>query len=437
MSAKITANHAEPPPLLRSIVVWSIPAIFYLFAFYLRNSPAVMTSELMRSFGIGAKDLGSLSAYYFYAYVLMQIPTGMLIDSLGPRKLLIVCSISSAMGAFLFGATGSFGLACVGRAITGGATAAAWLVILKLATHWFPSRRFAMVSGLGLAIGNMGALTAQVPLRLLVEHFTWRTVVIASAVAILLVAVLAWGFVCNDPSQRGYLSYAPRQIQGQKKTSLREIGTGLKRIFAFRNIWLIFFTQGGLVGPILAFTGLWGPPFLKARFAVTSTAAAAVCSVMIVCWAAASPIFGALSDKMGRRKPLYVAGCVAAAAGWAAMFYVSSLSLPVFVVLAAIASFASGAVILGFAYGKESVPVQYLGTVSGTINIGNMIGPTLLQPGIGRVLERFWTGGMANGARVYGVEAFQAAFLLSVGWTLLSCVLSSLTRETECRQSQT
>jgi sugar phosphate permease len=161
-------RQVAPPPVLLSVVVWSIPAIFYVFAFFLRSSPAVMTAELMRSFGIGAKDLGSLSAFYFYAYVLMQIPTGMLIDSLGPRKLLIFCSISTAVGTLLFGVTSSFAVACAGRAIVGGSTAAAWLVILKLATHWFPSRRFAMLSGLGLLIGNIGALTAQVPLRLLV-----------------------------------------------------------------------------------------------------------------------------------------------------------------------------------------------------------------------------------------------------------------------------
>jgi lysophospholipase L1-like esterase len=195
-----------------------------------------------------------------------------------------------------------------------------------------------------------------------------------------------------------------------------------------------FFAQGGLAGPIMTFTGLWGPPFLKARFAIPSTTAAAVCSVMIVCWAGASPIFGALSDKIGRRKPLYVAGCLVAAAGWATMFYVTVLPLAAFVAVAALTSAASGSVILGFAYGKESVPVQYLGTVSGAINIGNMIGPTLLQPGIGRILEQNWTGAMANGARVYGVEAFQAAFLLSVGWTLLSCVLSSFTTDTSCKQ---
>jgi MFS family permease len=435
VTAAAAERHATPPPALLSILVWSIPAIFYVFAFFLRSSPAVMTAELMRSFGIGARDLGSLSAFYFYAYVLMQIPTGMLIDSLGPRKLLIFCSVLTAAGTLLFGATSSFAVACAGRAIVGGSTAAAWLVILKLATHWFPSRRFAMLSGLGLLIGNIGALTAQVPLRLLVENFNWRAVVTASAAVILLVALLAWIFVRNDPALRGYLSYAPPQLQTRKKTSFGQLASGFKRIFAFRNTWLIFFAQGGLAGPIMTFTGLWGPPFLKTRFAIPSTSAAAVCSVMIVCWAGASPIFGALSDKIGRRKPLYVAGSLVSAAGWAAMFYVTSLPLPVFIAVAAVTSIAAGSVILGFAYGKESVPVQYLGTVSGAINIGNMIGPTLLQPGIGRILEQHWTGTIANGARLYSVEAFQAAFLLSVGWTVLSCILSSLTSETRCAQS--
>ncbi len=331
VTAPAAERHATPPPALLSLVVWSIPAIFYVFAFFLRSSPAVMTAELMRSFGIGARDLGSLSAFYFYAYVLMQIPTGMLIDSLGPRKLLIFCSISTAVGTLLFGVTSSFAVACAGRAIVGGSTAAAWLVILKLATHWFPSRRFAMLSGLGLLIGNIGALTAQVPLRLLVENFNWRAVVTASAAVILLVALLAWIFVRNDPSLRGYRSYAPLQLQTRQKTSFGQLGAGFKRIFGFRNTWLIFFAQGGLAGPIMTFTGLWGPPFLKARFAIPSTTAAAVCSVMIVCWAGASPIFGALSDKIGRRKPLYVAGSLVSAAGWATMFYVTSLPLSVFI----------------------------------------------------------------------------------------------------------
>jgi hypothetical protein len=71
--------------------------------------------------------------------------------------------------------------------------------------------------------------------------------------------------------------------------------------------------------------------------------------------------------------------------------------------------------------------------LSSAINIGNMIGPTLLQPGIGRVLDQEWAGQMANGVRVYDVSAFQAAFLLIAGWSIASCLPISLTRETYCK----
>jgi MFS family permease len=208
---------------------------------------------------------------------------------------------------------------------------------------------------------------------------------------------------------------------------------GFKKVFTYRNTWLIFFAQGGIVGPILAFTGLWGTPFLRARYALAPAKAAAVCSVMIVCWAVSSPLCGALSDRIGRRKPIYLAGSLISAAGWIVMLYTSGLPLAGFVGAAALTSLASGAVVLGFAYGKESVPLQFLGTISGAINIGNMIGPTLLQPGIGRVLDQEWAGQVANGARVYDVNAFHAAFLLIAGWSLVSCLLIGMTRETYCK----
>lgn len=425
----------KPPPVWRCWLVWGIAALFYLTGFYQRVSPAVMTSELMRDFHMGAKDLGNLSAFYFYFYVAMQVPVGVLIDSWGARKLLCWGAVSAAIGTLLFGATDNFALACAGRAIVGGATAVGWLVLLKLATHWFPSRRFAMLSGLGLFFGNVGALVAQVPLRLLIERFGWRGVVAGSAGVLVGVWGLAWAFVKNDPADVGLASYAPPALQGRSMTTIAGVLSGFRKVFTYRNTWLIFFAQGGIVGPILAFTGLWGTPFLRARFGLAPAKAAAVCSVMIVCWAIASPICGALSDRIGRRKPIYLAGSVISATGWAVMFYVNGLPLAAFVGVAALTSLASGAVVLGFAYGKESVPLQFLGTISGAINIGNMIGPTLLQPGIGRVLDQEWAGQLVNGVRVYDVKAFQTAFLLIAGWSVASCLLIGLTRETYCKPS--
>ena len=429
------ATQTQKPPAWLAWSVWGIAAAFYLTGFYQRVSPAVMTGELMRAFAIGAKDLGTLSAFYFYAYVLMQIPTGALVDSWGARRLLVAGSVSAAAGTLLFAATDNYVLACAGRAIVGGATAVGWVVLLKLATHWFPARRFAMLTGLGLLFGNLGALGAQVPLRLAIEHFGWRAVVLGSAAAILAVCVLAWTLVHNDPTDRHYASFAPAALQRREKSTVGGVFRGFRQIFHYRNTWLIFLAQGGIVGPIMTFTGLWGAPFLKARYALAPAQAAAVCSIMIVCWAVASPLSGAISDRIGRRKPIYWCGSLISALGWLAMFYVPALPLAAFICVAALTSLASGAVVLGFAYAKESVPVQFLGTISGAINIGNMIGPMLLQPGIGRILDREWSGQFVAGIRVYGVDAFHAAFLLIAAWSVAACLLIGLTQETHCRPS--
>jgi sugar phosphate permease len=414
--------------------VWGTAAFFYLAGFYLRVSPAVMTNELMRAFSITAGDLGNFSAVYFYTYVLMQIPTGVLVDSWGARRLLMLGSVAAAIGTVIFGTTSSFFLASIGRALVGGATAVGWVVTLKLATHWFPSQRFAMMSGLGLFMGNMGALVAQVPLRLLVEHFGWRAVIIGSAVVVLLIAALAWTFVRNDPREDGYESYAPPVLQSTEHLSVWTLFKGFRQVFAYRNTWLIFVAQGGFVGSILAFTGLWGPPYLRARFGLPATGAAAICSVMIVCWAVASPLCGHWSDTIKRRKPIYVAGALVAAAGWALLFLLPGLPLAAFIALAAVTSVACGAVIIGFAYAKESVPVQFLGTVSGATNVGNMLGPMALQPAIGRILDARWSGELMNGLRVYSPDAFRSGFLLIVGWAALTAILTALTRETHCQQ---
>jgi nitrate/nitrite transporter NarK len=308
------------PPSWLSWTVWGVAGAYYLAGFYLRVSPAVMTTELMRDFSITASELGHLSAVFFYTYVLMQIPTGVLVDSWGARRLLIVGALFAAIGTFMWGSTTGLAMAAAGRAIVGAATAVAGVVLLKLATHWFPSHRFAMLTGLGLMIGNLGALAAQVPLRLLVEHVGWRPVVIGSAVAVLAIGAIAWALVRNDPAERGYTSHAPSVLQKTNHQSLWSLLKGFKHVFAYRNTWLIFCAQGGFVGSMIGFTGLWGPPFLRVRFGLPSTTAAAVCSVMTICWAVASPVVGHWSDKIGLRKPLYLTGAVAATGGLAVMF---------------------------------------------------------------------------------------------------------------------
>lgn len=424
---------SAPPPWM-AWTVWSVAATFYLAAFYVRTSPAVMTAELMRDFAIAASALGQFSAFYFYAYIAMQIPTGVLVDSWGARRLLVVGAAGAAAGTLLFGVTNSYLVASLGRALVGASTAVGWVVTLKIATHWFPKRRFAMLSGLGLMIGNVGALFAQVPLRVLVEAYGWRAVAVGSAAFMVLLGALAALVVANDPRDRGYRSYAPEAFGGTAGRTIAELVRDFPTIFRYRNTWLIFFAQGGFVGAMLSFTGLWGPAYLRRRFDLSATEAAAICSVMTICWAAASPLAGWASDTIGRRKPIYLGGAIVAAIGWTVLLY-TPLTAALFAVVGAVTSFACGAVVVAFAFAKESVPVRFLGTISGAVNVGNMLGPTFLQPAIGWVLDRQWHGAVAGGVRIYGVDAFTTALTMLVAWLLVSCLLIACTTETHCRQT--
>ncbi|MDP1982511.1 MAG: signal peptidase I, partial [Sulfuritalea sp.] len=91
----------------------------YLLSFFHRVAPAAISGDLQVSFAIGGAQLGTLAATYFYVYTLMQIPTGVLADTLGPRRILWWGGLVAGVGAILFGLAPSFELAFVGRTLVG------------------------------------------------------------------------------------------------------------------------------------------------------------------------------------------------------------------------------------------------------------------------------------------------------------------------------
>lgn len=420
------------PPLALAFLVWGMGAALYLVGFFQRVAPAVITRELSAEFALTAASLGNLSAVYFYSYVAMQIPTGIVVDRWGPRRVIALGAAVAAAGTFLFAASEAYGLVALGRLLIGASVGVAFVAMLKLSTHWFPASRFAAVAGLALAAGVIGAVSAGAPLRVAVDAFGWRTVIGAAGVFTALLAVAAWVLIRDDPAERGYASYMPAAHAAASRHSM--FG-GMRRVLRSRNVWLIFFVNGGISGPPLTFSGLWGVPFLTTHYGLTTAQAGAVASLLLVAWAGGGPFAGILSDRVHSRKPLYVAGAVIAAAGWTVVFLVRSLPLPVLVALLVAIGVASSVVMIGFAYAKESAPVALAGSTSGVINMGNMLGGMMMQPAVGWMLDRYWDGTVVAGARVYSFEAYRAGFSLMLAWLAAAVVCALLTRETRCRQA--
>ncbi|MFH1091577.1 MAG: MFS transporter [Pseudomonadota bacterium] len=421
------------PPAYLSWLVWGLGAIFYLTGFYHRVAPAVMTDQLMAEFNIGAAALGNFSAFYFYSYVAMQIPTGILADRWGPRKLLITGSLVATLGTFIFGLAPTILLANLGRLLIGGAAGIAYVTVLRIQIQWLPAKRFAMASGLTFLCGVAGAVSAGVPLRILLNHFGWRPVILISAAATLAIAVAIWRIVSSDPADKGYASYAPPIGKGLD-SSLKNPMAGLKTVLRYRNTWLLALAPSGLTGSVLTFSGLWGVPFLTTHYGLSPTKSAAIASTLLVTWAIGGIVLGMLSDKLERRKAPYFTGGLVAVLGWTLAIYIPGWPIWVLVTLLIIVGFSSGAIMIGLSFVKESVPTQLAGTALGVCNMGVMVGPMILPPAIGLMLDRYWQGVMTNGVRIYDLAAYRAGFGLIIAWCVISVVLVSFTKETRARQ---
>ena len=255
--------------------------------------------------------------------------------------------------------------------------------------------------------------------------------VAAGALAAVLAAV-TWAVVRDDPRERGYLSFSSAAAGARPHHSM--LG-GIREVFRYRNVWINFAGCGAITGPMLAFGGLWGVPFLVSQYGLTTAQAAFVTSVMLVAWAVGSPLAGALSDRLRRRKLPLVVGGGLAALQWAALIYVPGLPLAVVVALMVGLGLASGVVVIGFAFCKESAPSALAGTASGVANMGNMLGGMAMQPLIGWLLDLGWDGATNGSVRAYGFAAYSGGFTLMLAWLVAGLAVLVFARETHAKQA--
>ncbi len=418
------------PPVSLAWMTWGLLASLYFVGFFQRVAPAVMVDELMRDFSIAATMLGNLSAIYFYTYAAMQIPSGLLADAVGPRRVATAAAVVAAAGIALFALADSLWMASLGRGLIGASVAVAFVACMKLAGHWFPANRFATVTGISLLIGNLGGVLAGVPLSEAVASVGWRSAMMASAGVTLVLAACVWLWVRNDPSERGYLSHAHPEALSNAGMSPRR---SLKLVVSERDTWLLFFAGGLVAAPVLTFAGLWGVPYLVQVHGLERSHAAVFTTTMLLGFAVGGPLLGALSDRMGRRKLPYLGATLVHALGWLGFLLFDDLSATALYMLFAVIGFSAGGLIVGFAFSREVNHPGAAGTVGGVVNMAVLGFAAIQQSAMGWILDRNWQGAMIEGARIYDAAAYHAAFL----WLAISAVGAvlavALTRETYCR----
>ena len=427
MTTADAASHSSPVPGgARAWTIWVLGATAFAFAFFHRVAPSVMVGDLMRDFAVGAAVLGNLSAIYFYAYAGLQVPIGTLLDHWGARVMLTVSVGIAAAGSLLFGLAETVHVAYLGRLMIGVGSAVGFVGTLALIGRWFPPQRFAFLSGMTMLVAMTGGIGGQAPLALVVESLGWRNTMFAAAIFGATLSTAIWLIVRNAPDR----GTAGETNQGQ---GWRELGANLKKTATDRRIWVIAGMAAAMSGPMLAFGGLWGVPYLSAEYGLDRPSAAFCASLMFIGWAIGAPASGWLSDYLKRRKMPLVVSSVLALVLMSILFLAPDLPLPVAAALIFAIGLSASMMVICFALVRELSDPKVHGAATGLVNCFTVGSGALLQPVIGVILDFGWDGEMADGARLYATETYRLAFWTLIASGLLGVLCAALTRETQCR----
>lgn len=405
-------------------IVWTIGAGFFFYKYLVQVSPSVMTGDLMRTFHIHGAGLGNLSAFYFYAYLLMQIPVGILLDKYSPRLLTATAIFICALGTLAFSYADTLWMACVSRALIGAGAAFAAVSCFKLATIWFEPKRFAMISGMCMTAAMLGAVGGQAPLSVLVQNTDWRSALqIVSLIGIVLGVIYL--LIVRD---KAVVTSELVPIKPQERTLLQ-----LKRIFLSKQAWLLSFYSGLAFAPVSVFGGLWGVPFLQTAHRLSPTNAAFAVSWIFIGFAVGAPLFGWFSDYIERRKPILFVGTLIAFIMISIVLYAPQLSFTSICALLFMFGFGASGFFTCFAMIREIFPIVIAGMVLGIMNTFDSVCEALFEPFVGFLLDLTWSGKMQSGEPIFSTASYHLSLMVLPLALLISLILLTRIKETYCK----
>lgn len=408
----------------RLSIFW-ILAFGYVLVFFHRLCPAIVATDMMRDLHAGGTLIGFLSSAYFYPYALMQLPTGLMADTWGPRRTITLFLGIACLGSVLLGVTPTPAGAVIGRVLVGLGVSTLFVCTLKILSEWFSLREFVSMTGILLAMGGVGSLSAATPMALASTRLGWRLSFVLVGLSTAVLAFLVWRVVRDRPSDLGWPSTAEHEQTAEPSPRLAD---GIRQVLTRPAFWPLAFWFFCKYGIFTAFAGLWGGPFIMHVYGATKGQAGAILSLVAAGMIIGSPLMGRLSNRIlkGRKPVLVLASAVIVTITAALAFFTENLSLPIIgLICFGLGIFASAVAVIGFTSARELFPARIAGTCFGLLNLFPFAGGALLQPLLGHILERNGKIGQA-----FTTAGYRQAFLVLFIFALAATLSSLLVKET-------
>lgn len=436
-------------PSRRWIILILAGTLFILSQFY-RSSVAVIAPNLVEDLDLDAWKLSTVSASFFYAFALMQIPVGIFLDTIGPRITMTVLTLVSVAGAFLFATGDSYHCLVFGRMLLGMGMACNFMGTLKLITIWFKPNEFATLSAVIVSAGTAGNIGAATPLVMMVQAMGWRNSFLTMSGLTLFLAFFFFVMVRDRPGQgaKSHLENSPSSTNSQTPLAdyaedsakcadspLPSVKLTLQRgctLLVRRDFWIIASSTFCRYGVFASVQALWAGPYLINVAGFSEVTTGNIILLLGIGMIIGSPISGYLSDHiLHSRKKVIIPGLFGMAIILGIIIFlpqdagVMTLSL-LFFGFGLISS--AGQVM--YAHIKEQVPLESAGMAMTAINFFTMAGVAVFLQGLGSLMKFLYPG------TSLGPLAFKGAFTLCAICLTIIGMFYTFTSETLGKEAE-
>tara|TARA_A100001015_G_C15023754_1_gene729358 strand:+ start:1095 stop:2399 length:1305 start_codon:yes stop_codon:yes gene_type:complete len=406
--------------------VWGLGAAFFFAEYFARLGPNVMVPELMQVFHMDALGLGILFSYFYWPYIIMQLPVGLFVDRYGAQSMLVIMTALCALSCYLFGHAESLWIAEMARFLLGIAGAFAFVATLKLATVWFPASRFGLLAGATQAVGMLGAAFGEGPVAWISAHLGWRHTFLYMALFFLFLSGMIMCLVRDRKPQTHQNTL--------QKGAYAALWKGLQQVLKNKQTWYNALFAALIFAPTGTFAELWGVTYLEHVQHLSHPAAANAISMVFLGWGIGGPLCGFWSDRLQQRKPMMYYSAIASLFFLTCVLYWTGLSAPVLFLLLFCYGVANSGLVIAYAISGEINPQYVAGISMAFANMASVILAPLFQDLAGYILVDQWDGAMVKGIPYYSATAYEWSTVVLPVSLVLAFFVAMRVKETHCQR---
>lgn len=262
---------------------WITASVFYAYQYILRVMPNIMLDNIVQQFHITPVVFGQFAGVYYIGYAALHLPIGILLDRVGPRKVMTGCILLTVIGLLPIIFATHWVYPLIGRVLIGIGSSAAILGTFKIIRMTFSAQRFTRMLSLSVTIGLIGAIYGGGPVSYMCHVLGYKAVVAIFACLGLTLATLTY---CLVP-----------EIEAIKSKSVL---ADVKMVLKNHRVVFTCIAAGFMVGPLEGFADVWGSSFLEHVYGFSNRTASYLPSMIFFGMCFGAPFLSLIAERTGR-----------------------------------------------------------------------------------------------------------------------------------------